>query len=736
MTTRVIDFKYAPQSVWTAICRPDDPYKTLVREDGALLYDFQSALLDVWQFGRILEFGIATNDALINITQVTESAKVPIVITKLEYANAVLELQTIGHQHNQDHRTDVVLWKITAKSNIDEILTGLRIDVVERDRVFVGRTHSPAPTPANIIFSVDPSTIGELDFWKSISQVNIENPDDPDPGDVAFVSYPQTLIPSHSRGYSTATGLSTKLQALKSNESISGAIMIPLNHSEISELDESWAKVALQVEREFWTNLDLSQTTLYVPDEDIMDMLNSCARNILQARELEDGLPVYQVGATVYRSLFVVDGHFFLEAVQYLGDQDSASRAIDTLLKRVHPNGAIYEMEHHTKETGISIATLIRQTELLGDEQRLRDLWHIIQNGVAYIETLREEARQLPEDDPCHNLLPMAYGDGGIGGQRGEYTTTFWILFGLRSAMQAAYRLGYEDDAQQFEASYNSLLADFKTHAAKHMKTLDDGTPYLPIRFDDSGDHHWIPNYPDEVPIHHHLKPQSATWAFCQAIYPGEIFEPNDSLVTNFLKLLDQIDDEEGIPAETGWLPYRSLWSYYASFAGHVWQYANRPDKTVDYLYDFANHASATRVWREEQSLTHTGNGQYFGDMPHNWASVEFIRMVRNLLVFERGDTLELLSGLPAEWMRDEIVVDNMPTAFGFIRLHVKFHDNGQLNLSFERTVAGHREPNGVSLHLKGLSDVIINEESVDSQDVYQFSNLKKVVLSARLTKG
>ncbi len=33
--------------------------------------------------------------------------------------------------------------------------------------------------------------------------------------------------------------------------------------------------------------------------------------------------------------------------------------------------------------------------------------------------------------------------------------------------------------------------------------------------------------------------------------------------------------------------------------------------------------------------------------MPHNWASAEFIRLVRHLLILERGDELHLLEGLP-----------------------------------------------------------------------------------------
>ncbi len=38
------------------------------------------------------------------------------------------------------------------------------------------------------------------------------------------------------------------------------------------------------------------------------------------------------------------------------------------------------------------------------------------------------------------------------------------------------------------------------------------------------------------------------------------------------------------------------------------------------------------------------------GDMPHNWASAEFIRLTRHCLVLERGRELHLFEGMPARW--------------------------------------------------------------------------------------
>ena len=708
-SNRTVDFRYAPASSWTAICRPDDPHKSLVREDGALLYGIRSNTFASWYFNRVIEFSLESSDEPISVEQRTESARVPVVVTRILYPLADLELQTFAHLDEDGRRTDVVLWTIRAHDDIDEFLTGLHVEGFERSRVFTGRTDAPV----HIVYAVDlnqkPPSNGEPG-----AEMQSEEDTPPLDSDIAFVCSPQRLIKVHSIGFRPSSALSTETVVLRAGETVSGALLFPLNYADPTGLDYDYAVRALEVERAFWNALPLPALPIELPDPAIMDMLTACARNILQAREIIDGLPVFQVGATVYRGLWVVDGHFILEAAQYLGLRDDAAAAIDTLLRRVRPDGSIAQFPHHTKETGISVTTLIRQTELLGDDARLRDLWQTIQNAVSYIENMRQEARELPPSDPCHNLLPPSFADGGVAGKRGEYTTTFWILAGLKWAADAAERLGYAGDAKRFQADYDSLMADFRAHAARNMRNLPDGSPYLPMIYAGSGEHNHLVNYQGTLHPTNQIQPESALWALCQSIYPGEVFNPDDPVVQQLNHLHDLRDDDEGIPATTGWLPYKALWTYHASFAAHVWLYSGRADKAIDYLYAFANHASPTRVWREEQPLKGTGLSQICGDMPHNWASAEFIRLVRHLLVFERGSQLELLPGLPAEWAvpGKRLLLEQTPTRFGPVTLAVAFDDDGTSRVDVTLDTNWTRQPETIVLHVPdGVADAAVDGE-------------------------
>jgi hypothetical protein len=718
MNERTIDFRYAPRSVWTCIGRPDDPYKSLVREDGALLYEFTAMGLDVWRFGRVYEFDIQTDRDPLDHTQTTESARVPIVTTQIRYPQATLTLQAFGHAHDGDRRTDVVLWTLEAAPDVQEFVTFLRVTARSPYHSFA----PPTLAPGCRIYASREEDRPPIDFWATVSKHNVEPPDVQPSGSLAFVSAPHALRTVSAPDYAPASGLGTALFALKGGKPERGVLFFPQNHGEVADFDLAWADAALAQERTFWQQQQLQPRTLQTPDSAVNEMLTACARNILQAREIEAGLPVFKVGPTVYRNLFIVDGHFFLEAAQYLGHAEDAAEGLATLLRQVQADGSVTLIPDHNKETGIALATLVRQSELSGLWDRLRAEWPRILAMVEYIRSLRRQAYALDPADVAYGLMPPGYCDGGLGGKRPEYSTALWTLFGLKEIARAAELLGFDDDAVAFQRDFDELMRDFRRCAARDLQTLEDGTPYLSMRIPGgSSDHDWIPDYPLDVPPWQRINPGTGTWALAQAIYPGELFAEDDALVQNFLRLLAQRDAAEGIPEATGWLPYRALWPYAASFYAHAWLYAGRPEKAIDYLYAFANHAASTRVWREEQSLRATGHGQYFGDMPHNWASVEFIRLVRNLLVFERGQQLELLYGLPPQWLRPHkaLIVEATPTRFGPVSVRLEMDDQVHGQIAVVTATQHHLVPTTVLLRLPDASRLteVIHGRIIDQPD-------------------
>jgi hypothetical protein len=405
----------------------------------------------------------------------------------------------------------------------------------------------------------------------------------------------------------------------------------------------------------FWEKSSLPYGRIQVPDAGIQALVDSSIRNIWQAREIKNGMTAFQVGPTCYRGLWIVDGAFLLEAATILGAGDQARQGVAYELTHQKSDGRIEVMENYWKENGIVLWTCARHAQLTQDKAWLQEQWPKLKRIAEFIRTLRQQT--LKNDSPLDDgLIPPGFPDGGIGGVHYEYTNPYWNLLGLRSFVEAARWLGKADEAAAWQKEYIDFMAAFRKAAARDMRRDAHGNLYLPILMGDAG--------AKELP-------QRAQWAFCHAVYPGQIFAKDDPLVAGNMAML-QATEREGLVYGTGW-DATGIWNYFASFYGHAWLWQGNGRKAAQILYAYANHAAPVLDWREEQSLC----GQTFrkvGDMPHNWASAEFIRLTVHLLEMDRGQELHLFEGLPLQWTKPGMVtrLNGIATPFGKLTMALK----------------------------------------------------------------
>ena len=424
----------------------------------------------------------------------------------------------------------------------------------------------------------------------------------------------------------------------------------------------------------YWQRAPLPFGRVQVPDPGIQALVDSAVRNIWQAREIKNGLPVFQVGPTCYRGLWIVDGAFLLESAALVGAGKDARSGIRYTLSQQKPTGAFEVLDpHYYKENGIVLWTCVRHARLTQDKAWLESVWPQLEASARYILELRR--RSLTDDTPLDDgLNPPGEIDGGLSGHTGKFTVpefsnAHWNLLGLRAFIQAARWLGKEDAAAYWQKEFDDLYSTFRRAAERDATVDPHGNTYVPIL---------MANARQELP-------QRAQWTFCHAVYPGQIFAREDPLVASTLAMLEATE-REGMVYGTGW-DATGIWNYFGSFYAHAWLWQGNGRKAARVLYAYANHAAPTLVWREEQSL----RGQKFrkvGDMPHNWASAEFIRLVVHLLALDRGDELHLFEGLPAEWAGPGMVtqLNGVATPFGPLTLQLRIAQAG-------RTAKLHLEP-------------------------------------------
>lgn len=436
----------------------------------------------------------------------------------------------------------------------------------------------------------------------------------------------------------------------------------------------------------YWEKAPLPYGRVQVPDAGIEALVDSAIRNIWQAREIKQGLPAFQVGPTVYRGLWIVDGAFLLEAATMLGAGDQARNGVAYELTHQTADGAIEVIKKYWKENGIVLWTCVRHAQLTPDKAWLELQWPKLERIAAFLRKLRQET--LTAGSPLNDgLMPAGFIDGGIDGWHLEYSNPYWNLAGLHAFIEAAHWLGKDEEAAVWQKEYDDFMAAFRKAAARDLRTDAHGNHYLPILMGEAGAKQL---------------PQRAQWAFCHAVYPGQIFAQDDPLVAGNLAMLEATE-HEGMVYGTGW-DAKGIWNYFGSFYAHAWLWEGNGRKAAQILYAFANHAAPVLDWREEQSL----KGEPFrkvGDMPHNWASAEFIRLTIHLLELDRGDELQLLEGFPREWARPGLVTRlvGIQTPFGPLNLEVAVSGDGRSARVKLGELKGLR-PAKIVLHLEGLT--------------------------------
>jgi hypothetical protein len=431
----------------------------------------------------------------------------------------------------------------------------------------------------------------------------------------------------------------------------------------------------LQKERQrtmlWWSNDSRIPTgRITVSDPQVQHLFDASVRTLYQNRDIEDGYPQFQPGSTVYRGLWIHDGVYYIEAAALLGDTMSARLATEELFNFQMPNGrvrVIWPIEMQ-RETPMFLWTMERYSRVANNANWLRTNWSRVMTAMEYIHQMRE--RTMGDSTSTnYGLLPAGFVDGGIAGLTADYSTVYWTLIGIHSAVEMAQWLGKSQEQREWQLLYDKLLESFRRAAKRDVRHDQFGHPYLPVRVADTTT--------TDVP-------QRAQWAICEAIYLALIFPPHDSVAVGSLAMIDSTS-LQGLPSSFGWMtggigvwfaPLHSL----AHFAeGNV-------DRAVDVLYSFANHATPHGAWAEEQ-MPKGVSPRTTGDFPTTSATAGMLRSILYFLAYERGKVVEILHGVPKDWLKPgkSLRAKDLLTKFGSISVEATLSEDGRKgNLSVQ----------------------------------------------------
>ncbi|MGO9202418.1 MAG: hypothetical protein ACLQM8_17975 [Limisphaerales bacterium] len=638
----VLDFRYRPERWQACLGLPDDPFKTIVGSNGGLYYKFGKGPPEYEQFQARLLADLEADGQKGALSQELYSARVPIVTTRQRHGG--LEMQQVAWAGAPEGATVAewaprrrdFLWLMATNAGQTASAGKLQLEVAAGLAVRLDDTRTrlvEEGTPERVFCA-------------------FSRPCDPS----AQAAGPGLALAGAAHGPRAANPLTLNWNcgALAAGQRFDVLVTVPQGEQASHNPGPYDAGAELERAVRFWESAPLPYDRIRVPDAAVQALLDSCIRNLYQARELKNGQGKFQVGPTCYRGSWAADGAFILEAVAYLGRPGEARVGLEQQIDKDDGPGGV----EFSKKAGLRLWLLWRHAQLTGDRQWLLQMWPRVAREVQQIQQYRRMTRSDPNQPNC-GLMPAGFGDGGLGGPFREYSNVYWTLAGLRAAIDAAHWLN--KPAEAWQAEFDDYWAVFDKARRRDRQTDAAGNTYVP------------PVMKGEPP----QLPQRGAWAFLHSVYPGRIFAPDDPLMCGTLAMLDS-NQREGLLFGTGWIA-DGVWNYAGSFYahGHLWLGHGR--KAAATLYAFGNHACPLLCWREEQKpLGETP--AYCGDMPHNWASAEFIRLIRHLMVLERGAELHLLEGLPSAWTKPgaETRLTDIPTSYGQMSLALRIAPDGR----------------------------------------------------------
>ena len=234
-------------------------------------------------------------------------------------------------------------------------------------------------------------------------------------------------------------------------------------------------------------------------------------------------------------------------------------------------------------------------------------------------------------------------------------------MIAVAEAVRTANQLD-KPEAQAWTSEYEDFLAAFRKAAARDQRRDENGNLFLPLKMD----------FDPEKDV-----PQRGQWGPIHSLYAGQFLDPDEELITGTLAMLEDRTVEDHVHS-LGWLD-GGIWPIFEAHRAIVYNWIGQPDKAEHLLYSFANHASPTYVWVEEQMPKGQGT-RTTGDVPHTMGNLQVVRLLRFLLMTERGDDLEILNGLPLTWLKPsaQIRALDVATLFGNTSVIVTISEDGQ----------------------------------------------------------
>jgi hypothetical protein len=320
---------------------------------------------------------------------------------------------------------------------------------------------------------------------------------------------------------------------------------------------------------------------------------------------------------------------------------------------------------------------------ITGDRGYLANVFPRMLASSRWQERARQRTRTLIEGVKPLNygLLPPGMGDCGLKNDASLYGVflphNIWAVYADALTLEAAEILGLKAEAAEVRQIYTVGRADL-------LDTLRRGA------IAEAG-YKWIPAVAG--------KTSGSRWGALNAAYPFRLLAPDDELIIGTIRKMESKMSPGGIPMHTGWMEDGMWVAITLDNLAETLLLRGDGDAVARYFYATLNHGTPLYSWSEERG-PEPGATKIAGDRQHLWTPVSVVRLLRDMLVFENGDTLHLARGADRTWLaRGPLGGSGFASHFGPIAFTLTLAETHRV--TGEVSLTAGRLPDKLQVHIR-----------------------------------
>jgi hypothetical protein len=391
-----------------------------------------------------------------------------------------------------------------------------------------------------------------------------------------------------------------------------------------------------------WRRMLGGAMDLHVPESKVVDTFYASLMNLLMSRYRQDGYWIQTVNQLQYHAFWLRDSAVITSTFDQVGMHGVAAKDLRFFLTWQQPDGLFISRPGQYDGFGQALWAFGDHVRRTGDVAFAQMVLPAVGRAMTWLEKARaaDPLGLLPASDP-HDNEQVA---GHLVGDN------LWGVAGARAAATIARTAGDPQTADRWAAEAAAYQATLDAQIRQAAKA---NSGVIPPAIDAKGGQDWGNLWP---------------------VYPTGIYPASDDMVERTMRHARN-DFAEGIAT---YMDGRLLHDYLGFRVFQTDLAAGDQQRAVDGLYASLAHTTATHGGFETGVRVFGSRAVDDNMTPHGWFAAEYVSLLRNMLIRERGDGIALMSALSPAWLEpgESVSVHDAPTTYGTVSFTLRPTDD------------------------------------------------------------